>query len=304
MVVRQGGEKEAPKELRSAGLEDIRFGCRDDKRRKKCLLRKAKSITAASQMERFIYLSLQDFALCYRRAFEGLGQLDPCPEDLGGSRGSFTSSPPLTFLQDPYVASGEYEKDLAAEDGVSTDKYRRLVYDPAFARGKILHPPIRAWDDSFQGFLRLLRSTLVHYRSQELDSDPPAFWVLVFWSLCYRSCGREEFFLDHFHGRLPLPHAPEIDLMTAKLEAHKGFTNRYRVQGAERTKAILSAFLRMTLAFEEFGCWECLGVDYLTPRLLHEKLQIELKFVRKFMAWQVSRISVQEQICSPLPHTM
>ena len=278
MVLRQSGD--AGEVLRSAGLSDIELGCEDDKQRKQSLLAKAKRIRPSTQMERFLYLSARDFAECY--------QASAHRTQIQTAEASIDSQSPLAFIQDEYVSSGSYDADLEAEDGVSTEKYRRLVYEPAFSR-KMLFPPLRAWDDTFQGLLRLLSSSLKAYLPRKMPGDPPAFWMLVFWSLCYRSCGREEYFAQRQGGRLPLPRADEIDALARDQEANKGFTNRYRVQGAVKTNTLLHRFLSgWKKYFEAYGGWDSLSPTGLTPRKLHHKLSTKLIHAKDFMAWQVS----------------
>lgn len=306
MVVRKGEGEGATEQLRSAGLTDIERGCLDDETRSRSLLDRARSISASTQMERFLYLSLHDYASFYAHSSTSSSS-SPSADDPDASEGSThdeakamdpsTASPdpspsglssPQAFLNDDYVASGGYAADLAGNDGVATEKYRRLVYEPAFASSrKILHPPLRSWDDSFQGFIRLLNKSARHYEMQgPLKSDPPTFWVLVYWSLCYRSVGREDFFLRwRKQGRLPLPRASELDILTQSL--HKGaFTARYRVQGASKINATLHQFLRWKTDFATFNKWEHLCPGGLTPRLLHSKLTT-LDGISHFMSWQV-----------------
>ena len=275
MAVRQSGE--TGETLRSAGLSDIELGCEDDEQRKRSLLAKAKRIRPGTQMERFLYLSARDFAECYQAS----------AHQVHTTEASVDGQSPLAFIRDEYVASGRYDADLEAEDGVSTEKYRRLVYEPAFSR-KMLFPPLRAWDDTFQGLLRLLGNSLKAYLPRRMPGDPPAFWMLVFWSLCYRSCGREEYFAQRQGGRLPLPRADEIDAVARDQEANKGFTNRYRVQGAVKTNTLLHRFLSgWKKYFEAYGGWESLSPTGLTPRKLHHELSTKLIHAKDFMAWQV-----------------
>lgn len=272
----QRNEKEEEEELYSAGGADMA-----DKKDE--LLAKAANITPSMQMERFLYLLAED-----HRSW--LGEVSDNEEHI---------------QQKPEKKSKQSSAALDLGDGVDIARYRRLVYEPATAY-KIFYPAFRKWDDAFLGLVRLLQTTDSFYQ-KALDArllKLPTSWTIVFVCLCYRLIGREDFFVNHFDGRLALPHLRDINALKQVIQRLPHFrdinalkqvmqrmlgqgvpvfTDRYQNQGIERTVNVLKQVLDQERYPLEFQSTE--NVQPL--RRLFEWLK-GLQGVNAFIAWQVS----------------